>query len=108
MNIHICKITSSREERSSKARNCTYYLDRIQDFGFEFDKLEAYCTDGDIRPPYPYQWLATTKIKEGDDDAIEGIGESPLEAIRNLKKAVSLIVKNPKSDYEGECEVPGE
>ena len=74
--------------RSAKARNFDFYLDLIIEKGFEFDKLEAYSTAGDIRPPYPYQWLAKVKIREGDDDAIDGIGGTPLEALRNLYKNI--------------------
>lgn len=83
---HIC--ITSEAPRNPKARNEVFYLDRIRELGGEFDKLQAFCTDGDIRPPYPYQWLATAKIIEGDDDPCEGIGERPLEALRELYKSV--------------------
>lgn len=59
--------------------------------GWNFDSLKAYSTAGDIRPPYPYQWLATTKVKEGDDDAYEGIGATPLKAIRDLYKNIKVL-----------------
>jgi len=49
-----------------------------------FDRLEVYSTAGDIRPPYHFQWRALAKVFEGDDDAYEGLGGSPLEAIREL------------------------
>ena len=93
MNIHICKITSSREERGGKSHSFTYYLDKIQDLGGEFEKLEAYCTDGDIRPPYPYQWIAYMKLREGEDDRYEGIGESPLKAVRELYESFKAGLK---------------
>ena len=80
--IYICN--TSEAVRSSKAHSYTFYLDRIKELGGEFEKLEAICTDGNIRPPYPYQWRATTKIIKGDDDACEGIAGSPLEALRGL------------------------
>lgn len=72
---------------SPKSRNFAFYLDRIKELGGEFDKLEAFSTAGDIRPPYPYQWRATTKIVHGDDDPFEGIGGSPVEAVRELYKS---------------------
>ena len=84
--IHICN--TSEAPRKGKARDVTFYLDRIKELGREFDRLEAYCTDGDIRPPYPYQWRAVTKIVPGDDDPFEGLGGTPLEAMRNLYKDV--------------------
>ena len=59
---------TSEAPRNSKSRNEVFYLDKIKELGCEFEKLEAFCTDGDIRPPYPYQWRATTKIIKGDDD----------------------------------------
>ena len=86
MNIHFCN--TSEAPRSTKARNEDFYLDHIRSFGYEFDNLEAFCTDGDIRPPYPYQWRATTKIIPGDDDPCEGLGARPLEALRELHKDV--------------------
>ena len=52
----------------------------------EFSRLEAICTDGEIRPPYPYQWIAKSTMVAGDDDPFEGIGENPLEALHNLWK----------------------
>lgn len=97
----ICRTTSSREERSSKSRSFTFYLDRLQDIGLEFGTLEAFCTDGDIRPPYPYQWLAKTKLREGEDDPYEAVGGSPLEAVRNLYKQAKLLELHECCD--GEC-----
>ena len=84
-NIFICN--TSGFPQSSKSNNLASYLDKIVELGGEFEKLEAFSTAGDIRPPYPYQWRATTKLIDGDDDSYEGIGESPLEAIRNLYKS---------------------
>ena len=82
--VHICNI--SEAPRNPKARSYTFYLDAIKSLGMgrEFAKFEAFCTDGDIRPPYPYQWIAKSTMVTGDDDPFEGIGGSPLEAIRNL------------------------
>lgn len=64
----------------------------------EFAKLEAFCTDGGIRPPYPYQWLATSTLLPGDDDPFEGIGETPLEAVRNLYAQMKHFKQNPPED----------
>lgn len=76
-------------ERSSinpKQRNINYYLEII---GFDrFDGISVYTTAGDMRPPYPYQWVAHS-IPFGDD-GYEGVGSSPLEAIRNLAKAMKI------------------
>lgn len=77
---------TSQVPTNPKARSYDFYLDKIRDLGFEFDVLEAYCTDGDIRPPYRYQWLAKTKRRAGDDDPCEGFGASPLEALCDLHK----------------------
>lgn len=84
--IHICN--TSEAPRKSKAHDLTFYLDSIRKLGREFDHLEAYCTDGDIRPPYPYQWRAVAKMVPGDDDPFEGVGATPLEALRALYKDV--------------------
>lgn len=77
-------------ERSSinpKARNIDYYLEII---GIErFWTLEVYSTAGDIRPPYPYQWRAVS-IPFGDDPC-EGIGRTPLEAMRALAKDIKNL-----------------
>ncbi len=89
--IHICN--TSEAPRKGKARDLTFYLDRIKEEGLEFSKLEAFCTDGDIRPPYPYQWVATAKIRAGEDDPIEGVGKSPIEAVRNLYKNIKELLK---------------
>jgi hypothetical protein len=78
----------TRSSISSKSRNINYYLDLMWD---EFLKLEVYSTAGDIRPPYPFQWIATSKVLEGDDDCYEGTGGSPLEAIRELYKQLKKL-----------------
>lgn len=73
-----------RRTISEKSRSIDFYLEKI---GIErFGKLEVVSTAGDIRPPYPFQWLATS-IPYGDD-AYEGVGATPLEAIRNLYKTM--------------------
>ncbi len=77
-------------ERSSinpKARTIDYYLETI---GIErFGKLEVFSTAGGIRPPYPYQWRATSIVY--GDDPYEGIGRTPFEAIKNLAKEMREV-----------------
>ena len=76
-----------RRTISEKSRSIDFYLEKI---GIErFGKLEVFSTAGDIRPPYPYQWLATS-ISYGDDPYI-GLGKSPFEAIRNLYKEMKNV-----------------
>lgn len=87
MNVHICN--TSEAPRKGKARSFTFYLDKIKELGLEFDKLQAICTDGDFKPPYPYQWIAYTKRREGEDDPYEGVGASPLEALTALHKYIN-------------------
>jgi len=86
--MFICNTSTSLKGRNPKARNFTFYLDAIKalDIDREFSRLEVFCTDGDIRPPYPYQWRAISTMLSGDDDPFEGLGETPLEALRNLYK----------------------
>lgn len=89
--------STSQKGRSSRSHSFTSYLDAIKELAVdrEFSKLEAVCTDGDLRPPYPYQWRATSTLLAGDDDPFEGIGESPLEALRNLYKEMKHFKENP-------------
>jgi len=74
--------------RSNIKNKIDYYLEKISDLGWEFDCIKPFSTAGDIRPPYPYQWQATTKIREGEDDANEGLGGNPLEAMKELYKSL--------------------
>lgn len=87
----------SSSNRNTKSRSFTFYLDAIKalDMGRECQAIEVYCTDGDIRPPYPYQWRAISTMIQGDDDPFEGIGGSPLEALRNLYKEMKF--SNPQN-----------
>lgn len=99
METTICN--TSEAPRKGKARDITFYLDQIrQKYEVEFDKLEATCTDGDIKPPYPYQWRATTKIRPGEDDPFEGLGGTPFEAIKELWKHVKYISSLPLEDED--------
>ena len=86
MKVFFDNLSTSLKGRSPKSRSFTFYLDAIKelDMDREFSKLETFCTDGDIRPPYPYQWRATSTTLVGDDDPFEGLGGNPLEALRNL------------------------
>jgi hypothetical protein len=97
MKIIFDNLTTSLKGRSPKSRNCTFYLDAIKtlEMNREFSKLEAFCTDGDIRPPYPYQWKAISTVLAGDDDPFEGLGESPLEALKNLYLQMKDFKNNP-------------
>lgn len=79
---------TSTAPKSTRAHSYDYYLDKIWDAELGFDKLEAICTDGDIKPPYRYQWRATTKIPKGADDPFEGLGDTPLNALKALLKAI--------------------
>ncbi len=90
--IHICN--TSEAPRKAKARDLTFYLDCIKGLGREFDRLEAHCTDGDIHPPYPYQWQAFSKHVPGDDDVFDGLGATPLEAVRSLYHSIKYAVEH--------------
>ena len=98
--IFFCNTSTSLKGRNPKNRNEVFYLDRIKELGCEFDKLEAFCTDGDIRPPYPYQWRATTKIIEGADDPFEGLGDTPIKALRELTNEVKAQMEYIPNDEE--------
>ena len=73
-----------------------YYLNTLGD---HFDRLEAFSTAGDIRPPYPFQWLATSKLIPGDDDCYIGIGGTPLEALSVLCREMWPIIKKREKEY---------
>jgi hypothetical protein len=68
----------------------------------EFSKLEAFCTDGCITPPFPYQWRATSTQLVGDDDPFEGLDETPLGAVKNLYFQMKEFKKNPPEDEDEE------
>jgi hypothetical protein len=91
--------------RNTKARDFAFYLDKIKEMMCEFEKLEAVCTDGDIRPPYPYQWRATTKHRFGEDEVHEGLGSTPIEAIHELYKSVKYEFESP---YDEDLDSPQE
>ena len=77
--IHFCN--TGAKPVGSKSNNLDCYMLKIWKY---FDRIEVYSTAGGIRPPYHFQWGALAKIFEGDDDAYEGLGGTPLEAIREL------------------------
>lgn len=97
MKVFLDNLSESLKGRSGKQRSYTFYLDSIKtlDMGREFKMLETFCTDGDIRPPYPYQWRAISTQVVGDDDPFEGIGENPLEALRELYAQMKEFKRNP-------------
>ena len=59
-----------------------------------FDCIKAFTTEGDIRPPFAYQWIAYAKVIEGDDDPFEGYGKTPHEAIKDLYKNLYHYLSN--------------
>jgi hypothetical protein len=85
---------------SSKSRNHNWYLSKLEELGLQFAKLEAFSTAGGIRPPYPYQWRATTVVRAGEDEPFEGLGGSLLEAMRELY----LAAKRGWDEYEDEID----
>ncbi len=89
-----------RSTISSKSRNIDFYLEKISDIGFEVDCLKLFTTAGDIRPPYPYQWQAITKLRFGDDDVLDNVGETPLKAVKNLYIYIKGIIDIPMEDEE--------
>lgn len=102
MKVFLDNTSTSFKGRTTKARNLTFYLDKIKELemGREFTKLEAFCTDGDIKPPYPYWWRATSTMVVGDDDPFEGVGETPLQALRNLYAEMKVFKENPITEDE--------
>ncbi|MBW1812103.1 MAG: hypothetical protein JRJ39_00145 [Deltaproteobacteria bacterium] len=77
--------TIERSSISGKARSINYYLEII---GIErFGKIEVFSTAGDVRPPYPYQWRATSIVF--GDDPFEGIGGTPLKALQALANSMA-------------------
>lgn len=100
METFICN--TSEAPRNPKAHSYTFYLDKIKELGIdrEFATLKAFCTDGDIRPPFPYQWVAHSTVVVGDDDPFEGTGDSPLNALKDLYGAMKYAKNNPPQDEE--------
>ncbi len=94
--IHICN--TERFTRNPKARDFTFYLDKIEEMGRKFEKLEAISTAGSPMAPYPYQWRATSNRFEGEDDPFEGLGSSPIEAIHALYKSIKDFVPDEEED----------
>lgn len=69
------------ERANVKKGTIDHYLELIGD---DFYAIHVHSTAGDIRPPYPFQWIAYSKIFDGDDDPYEGFGGTPYEAVQNL------------------------
>jgi len=75
------------------------WVEKINDLEWvEFDCIKAWSTAGDITPPYPFQWQALTKLTKGDDEPYEGLGGTPLEAVKNLY----VNLKGLEDSYDGE------
>lgn len=90
-----------RQSINPKSRNLNWYLQEIENMEWvEFDKLVPWTTAGDIRPPYPYQWQALTKPRPGDDDPFEGIGGTPLEAVRDLYHSLIKATQFQEEDED--------
>jgi hypothetical protein len=87
-------------ERPIPKNTIDYYLDKILELGFEVQRIEPYSTAGDITPPCWYQWLAVTKLRPGDDDAIKDNGNTPFEAVYNLYKYIKGIADISMEDEE--------
>ena len=73
-----------RSTISPKSRGVNYYLECIRLTGWELDSIKVFSTAGDIYPPYPFQFVAIGKLREGDDDPPEGVGGTITEALRKL------------------------
>lgn len=81
---------------SIKSQTIAWWLEKIERLGWiEFDNLKSYTTEG-AREEHPYQWIATTKVRPGDDDPFEGIGWSPYDAVRNLYYVLKDAEIDPK------------
>jgi len=74
-----------------KNRNADFYLEKISDMGFEVDCIKIYSTAGDITPHGLYQFQAVTKLIEGDDDVYDGLGWTPLEAVKDLYRLIKKL-----------------
>ena len=86
-----------RSTVSPKSRGVNYYLECIRLTGWGLDCIKVVDTAGDIRPPYPFQFIAIGKLRNGDDDPPEGIGGTVIEALRNLLDEIT--------GWEGEVEM---
>lgn len=71
-----------------KNRNIDFYLEEISDMEFEVDYIKPHSTAGDITPLGLYQWQALTVLKDGDDDVYDGLGWTPLKAVKDLYKLI--------------------
>lgn len=84
------------ERLNVKKQTIDWYLEKIESFGWiEFDCIKVYCTAGDIRPPYAHQFIAYTKVRPGDDEPWQGVGGTPLAAVRDLWKALKKAEDEP-------------
>lgn len=68
-----------------------------------FEKIEGYSCIGDYKSGaiyHPIQYTAKTNCPEGWDDGFEGIGWSPLMAIKSLLKVIKYAKDNPYDPEE--------
>lgn len=102
METIICN--TSEAPRKAMQHSYTYYLDKIKELGIEreFATLKAFCTDGDIHQPFPYQWVAHSTMVPGDDDPFEGMGDSPLNALKDLYEGMKHAKDNPWTEEDEE------
>lgn len=72
--------------------------------GLWLDKIEGTPIVGEIRSNahlHPIQYRALTNTVAGMDDPFEGVGWTPSEAMRNLKK---ILVEAKNNPYDEESE----
>lgn len=69
--------------------------------GLWLDKIEGYPTVGDMDSfLHPIQYRALTNTRVGDDDPFEGIGWTPSEAMRNLRKTLLDLSHTQEEEKE--------
>lgn len=79
-------------------RDMIYEIDYKIDESIRFGKVEGYSTLGDVGAKGYIQYVATTELRDGEDDPFEGFGWTPKEAIQNLLK----ILKEHFAPTQGE------
>lgn len=84
----------TEEMRSTiKGSGIDYFLERLRVNGVVVSRMEIISTAGDIRPPYPFQFIAVAELRPGDEDPLDGLGGTPYEAVKNLWLFYSLFEK---------------
>ena len=93
-----------RSSINPRMRDINFYLEKIRLLGWvTFDCIKVYDTEGDITPPFPFQFQALCKPNEGDDDPWEGVGSTPLKAVKDLWQTLKSREKCPIVSCE-ECD----